>query len=50
MLKGSLLVIYNSNSFILIILIIVNIRAQPLIEILVYNLCLAIGLQVICNW
>jgi hypothetical protein len=34
---------------ILVILVIVNIRAQSLIKILVYNLCLAIGLRVVCS-
>jgi hypothetical protein len=47
MLEGSLLVIYNYYPVILVILIIVDIRAQSLIKILVYNLCLAIGLRVV---
>jgi hypothetical protein len=47
MLEGSLLVVYNRYPVILVILIIVNIRAQPLIKILVYNFCLTISLQVI---
>jgi hypothetical protein len=49
MLKGSLLVVYNQYLIILVILIIVNIRAQLLIKILVYNFCLTISLQVICG-
>jgi hypothetical protein len=47
MLKGSLLVVYNRYSIILVILIIVNIKAQPLIKILVYNFYLIINLRVI---
>jgi len=47
MLKGSLLVIYNKHLFVLVILIIINIRAQSLIEVLVYNFRLFIYLQVI---
>ena len=47
MLKGSLLIVHNYYLVILVILVIVNIRAQLLIKILVYNLYLAIGLQVI---
>jgi hypothetical protein len=47
MLKGSLLIVYNYYLVILVILVIVDIRAQLLIKILVYNLYLAIGLRVV---
>jgi len=47
MLKGSLLVIYNKYPFVLIILIIINIRAQSLIEVLVYDFRLFIYLRVV---
>jgi hypothetical protein len=43
-LKGSLLVIYNRHSFVLVILIIINIKAQSLIKVLVYNFRLFIYL------
>jgi len=49
MLKGSLLVVYNQYLIILVILIIIDIKAQLLIKILVYNFSLAISLQVICS-
>jgi hypothetical protein len=47
MLKGSLLVVHDCYLVILVILVIVNIRAQSLIEVLVYNFRLFIYLQVI---
>jgi len=47
MLEGSLLVVYNRYLVILVILIIVDIRAQSLIKILVYDFSLAIGLRVV---
>jgi len=49
MLEGSLLVVYNCYLVILVILVVVNIKAQLLIEVLVYNFCLFIYLQVICS-
>jgi hypothetical protein len=48
-LEGSLLVIYNRYLFVLVILIIINIKTQLLIKILVYNFYLIICLQVICS-
>ena len=48
-LKGGLLVIYNQYPFILVILVIVDIKAQLLIEVLVYNFYLFIYLQVVCS-
>jgi hypothetical protein len=47
MLEGSLLVVYDRYLVILVILIIVDIRAQPLIKILVYDFCLTISLRVV---
>jgi hypothetical protein len=47
MLKGSLLVVYNRYLVILVVLIIVNIKAQLLIKILVYDFSLTISLRVI---
>ena len=44
MLKGNLLIIYNKHLFILVILIIINIRAQSLIKVLVHDFCLFICL------
>jgi hypothetical protein len=49
MLEGSLLVIYNRHLFVLVILIIINIKTQSLIKVLVYNFRLFIYLQVICG-
>jgi len=49
MLKSSLLIIYNKYLFVLVILIIINIKTQLLIEVLVYNFRLFIYLQVIRN-
>jgi hypothetical protein len=47
MLKGSLLVIYNKHPFVLVILIIINIRMQLLIKVLVYDFRLSIYLRVV---
>ena len=48
-LEGSLLIIYNKYLFVLVILIIINIRTQLLIKVLVYDFRLFIYLQVICS-
>jgi hypothetical protein len=46
-LEGSLLIIYNKYLFVLVILIIINIRTQLLIKVLIHDFCLFICLQVI---
>jgi hypothetical protein len=48
-LEGSLLIIYNKYLFVLVILIIINIRTQLLIKVLIHDFCLFICLQVICS-
>ncbi len=45
--EGRLLVVDNSNLFVLVVLVIVNIRPQALVEVLVNNLSLAVYLRVI---
>ncbi len=47
MLEGRLLVVDNSNLFVLVVLVVVNIRPQALVEVLVNNLSLAVYLRVI---
>ncbi len=47
MLEGRLLVVDNSNLFVLVVLVVVNIRPQALVEVLVNNLSLAVCLRVI---
>lgn len=46
-LKGGLLVVNDSYSLILVILVIVNIRAESLVEVLVHDLSLTISLRVV---
>ncbi len=45
--EGRLLVVDNSNLFVLVVLVIVNIRPQALVEVLVNDLSLAVCLRVI---
>jgi hypothetical protein len=47
MLEGSLLVVHDRNLVIPVVLIIVDIRAQPLIKILVHDFYLTISLRVV---
>ncbi len=47
MLEGRLLVVDNSNLFVLVVLVVVNIRPKALVEVLVNNLSLAVYLRVI---
>ena len=45
--EGRLLVVDNSNLFVLVVLVVVNIRPQALVEVLVNDLSLAVYLRVI---
>ena len=45
--EGRLLVVDNSNLFVLVVLVVVNIRPQALVEVLVNDLSLAVCLRVI---
>ncbi len=45
--EGRLLVVDNNNLFVLVVLVIVNIRPQALVEVLVNDLSLAVYLRVI---
>ncbi len=48
-LERSLLIIDNSYLVVLVVLIIVNIRAQALIKVLIYDLYLPVRLRVVCS-
>ena len=47
--EGRLLIVYYKDPFVLVVLIVVGIQAYPLVEILVDDLSLPVGLRVISS-